>query len=152
MPPVLRLSARSTGRHHAHHPVPGMNRLPRAPRPIHAPVRTGLAPPPALFALVGPYSSGSLRMLYALPVLCHSRVPHASPHTAFRMLLPPRAHTPSMHLLGIVATLGVGIYTVSWAWTLLRGGNRLGAFWSLLLAITSTAAGLWYYWQHIFFP
>jgi len=57
-----------------------------------------------------------------------------------------------MHVFGIVITLGVGIYTASWAWTLLRSGNKIGAFWSFLLAVASTATGLWYYWQHGFFP
>ncbi len=57
-----------------------------------------------------------------------------------------------MHLIGIAATIITGIYTVSWAWTLLRGGNKAGAFWSLLLAIASTATGLCYFWQHAFFP
>ncbi len=57
-----------------------------------------------------------------------------------------------MHLLGIIITIGVGVYTVSWGWTLLRGGNRAGAFWSFLLALVSTATGLWYYYQHGFIP
>lgn len=57
-----------------------------------------------------------------------------------------------MHLIGVVVTIGAGIYTVSWAWTLLRGGNKAGAFWSVVLALVSTATGLWYYYQHGFFP
>jgi hypothetical protein len=57
-----------------------------------------------------------------------------------------------MQALGIAATIIVGIYTVSWAWTLLKGGNKAGAFWSFLLAIASTATGLYYYYQHAFSP
>lgn len=62
------------------------------------------------------------------------------------------AHTPSMHLIGILLTIGAGVYTVMWAWSLLRGGNKAGAFWSMVLALASTATGLWYYYQHEFFP
>jgi hypothetical protein len=57
-----------------------------------------------------------------------------------------------MHLLGILGAIGAGIYTVSWAWTLLKGGNKAGAFWSLVLALLSTATALYYFYQHGFFP
>lgn len=51
------------------------------------------------------------------------------------MLVERGAHTPIMHLIGIVATIGTGIYTLAWAWGLLKGGDRVGALWSMLLAV-----------------
>jgi phosphoglycerol transferase MdoB-like AlkP superfamily enzyme len=57
-----------------------------------------------------------------------------------------------MYLLGILVVIGTGIYTVSWAWTLLKGGNRAGAFWSFLLAVASTATALYFFYQNGFFP
>ncbi|MEX0973983.1 MAG: hypothetical protein WD024_01340 [Bacillota bacterium] len=41
---------------------------------------------------------------------------------------------------------------MSWAWTLLKAGNKVGAVWSVLLAVTSTATGLYYFYHHGFFP
>jgi len=57
-----------------------------------------------------------------------------------------------MHILGVIGAIAVGVYTLSWAWTLLKGGNRAGAFWSSALAVASTATALYYFYQHGFLP
>ncbi|QUL98461.1 MAG: hypothetical protein IMF26_10705 [Candidatus Fermentithermobacillus carboniphilus] len=57
-----------------------------------------------------------------------------------------------MHLAGIISAIIVGIYTLSWAFTLFRDGNLAGAFWSFVLAVTSTAVTLYYFYQHGFYP
>jgi len=61
-------------------------------------------------------------------------------------------NTCIMHVIGIALTILAGVYTVSWAIILLKDGNRAGAFWAFLLALTSTATSLYYYYQHGFFP
>ncbi len=57
-----------------------------------------------------------------------------------------------MYWLGILGAVGAGVYTVSWARTLLKNGNRAGAFWSTILAIVSTATALYYFYQNRLFP
>lgn len=57
-----------------------------------------------------------------------------------------------MHLVGIVASIATGIYTLSWAWTLYREGNKAGAVWSVIFALASTGTCLYYFYQHGFLP
>jgi len=57
-----------------------------------------------------------------------------------------------MHLIGIAAAIIAGIYTLDWAWVLFKDGNKAGAFWSVLLALVSTATALYYFYQHGFLP
>ncbi|MGI6163280.1 MAG: hypothetical protein ACOYEQ_05075 [Bacillota bacterium] len=57
-----------------------------------------------------------------------------------------------MHILGVMIALGIGVYTLSWAWILLKDGNRAGAFWSFLLAVSSTGVTLYYFIRHGFYP
>ncbi len=57
-----------------------------------------------------------------------------------------------MHIIGVVVSIIIGVYTLSWSWILLKDNNRAGAAWSFLLAISSVAASLYYFIQHGFFP
>jgi heme O synthase-like polyprenyltransferase len=57
-----------------------------------------------------------------------------------------------MHIIGVVVSVVIGIYTLSWSWILLKDNNRAGAAWSFLLAISSLTASLYYFIRHGFFP
>lgn len=57
-----------------------------------------------------------------------------------------------MHLLGIMLAAGTGIYTLNWARTLSKRGNKVGGRWTVLLALVSTGLAWYYYYQHGFFP
>jgi hypothetical protein len=57
-----------------------------------------------------------------------------------------------MHIgIGIIAVL-IGIYTLSWAWSLARRRNWAGAIWSAILALASTGLTLFYLFRHKFYP
>jgi len=58
----------------------------------------------------------------------------------------------TVYLMGVIASICTGIYTVSWAWTLFKEGNKAGAAWSLILAAASTATALYFFYQYAFFP
>lgn len=62
------------------------------------------------------------------------------------------ANTYCMHIAGVIGSIAVFIYTLSWAWTLWKGGNREGALWTCILALASTGTALYYFWQHGFLP
>ncbi|HHY44429.1 MAG TPA: hypothetical protein GX512_01785 [Firmicutes bacterium] len=57
-----------------------------------------------------------------------------------------------MHIaIGIISVL-IGIYTLSWAWSLGKRRMWAGVFWSVLLALSAMGLTLYYLFRHQFYP
>ncbi|HHX27535.1 MAG: hypothetical protein ACOX5Q_03335 [Bacillota bacterium] len=57
-----------------------------------------------------------------------------------------------MHVaIGTIALL-IGIYTLSWAWSLAKRRMWAGVVWSVILALASTGLTFFYLIRHGFYP
>lgn len=129
--------------------VTEMNRLSQAPKSIRAPRTTGFTPSPALF---GP--KGRATLLVHSPNMDFQRLSHERGTSATENVWACLVlrNTKGMHILIGCGTILVCIYTLAWAWTLGKRGNRAGAIWTVLLAASSTAVTLYYLIRHRFYP